>query len=629
MSGNSGIKQTRTLDGGTRPYMSQSHTGKSVASIHDHASNIRTVGMGEIVAVLNGVEFRTRHNDYQLAMPSRFSTDYQTIEDVPFPEVPPQVLEKSGIKEQIVEMQQWFKAWKEQNSTVRDYRQYFKPILCYLEGYWTHSNGKVEEPFFSDRHMLDAKTWYELQERERFISASGRKDPLENYAFLPTAILDMVNGTVPLFGQWNYRILCHPLRNDLPLDRFRVADELNARMRRKKELNEHENTRAARFELNPLDNSRWKDAIFKKSYLDELMNEIPGLDNYPAYLNDYSFGSVAADYTDTKPLNAAYYHRWFRAGKVDAMGELVHHRGFSDTSVYMAMNTQEKIAAFKSSFCEKKHHRNGCMSSETISQRWSYAIPLEIIYLTPLYKWNPYDIEYKGDASSSRGHSVTAGGRNGKPSLSRAFNGVNSKHYYLTPAEFYTSGEVHTDKADTSGENVAVLDRSGEVKLVRASGTRIFLPNIPNVGVLRTRYPIMPVHAHGQAVWKELAALKDIVMRSHTYGRMFAEPPYAASDQPTGGTVEKNLLLVTGVSNSAVVDPHVHEFELTPDEVVAAKLGKSIFITSSIDNGHSHNVELRFSYYEDDPSTGFFFMWTCDEESTCRDKHKKILRVRL
>ena len=41
-----------------------------MASIHDHANNIRTVGMGEFVAVLNGVEFRTRHNDYRLYMPS-------------------------------------------------------------------------------------------------------------------------------------------------------------------------------------------------------------------------------------------------------------------------------------------------------------------------------------------------------------------------------------------------------------------------------------------------------------------------------------------------------------------------------------------------------------------------------
>ena len=39
-----------------------------MAAIHDHANNIRTVGMGEFVGVLNGIEFRTRHNDYRLYM---------------------------------------------------------------------------------------------------------------------------------------------------------------------------------------------------------------------------------------------------------------------------------------------------------------------------------------------------------------------------------------------------------------------------------------------------------------------------------------------------------------------------------------------------------------------------------
>ena len=35
--------------------------------------------MGEIIAVLNGIEFRTRHNDYKLKMASTTSTDYHAI----------------------------------------------------------------------------------------------------------------------------------------------------------------------------------------------------------------------------------------------------------------------------------------------------------------------------------------------------------------------------------------------------------------------------------------------------------------------------------------------------------------------------------------------------------------------
>ncbi|KAI8745485.1 hypothetical protein BgiBS90_033607, partial [Biomphalaria glabrata] len=63
----------------------------------------------------------------------------------------------------IVEMREWFKAWRDQNSSVRDYRPYFKPLLCYLEGAWTTNTKELEEPFFSDRHSLDATSWFDLQ----------------------------------------------------------------------------------------------------------------------------------------------------------------------------------------------------------------------------------------------------------------------------------------------------------------------------------------------------------------------------------------------------------------------------------------------------------------------------------
>ena len=59
--------------------------------------------MGEIIAVLNGVEFRTRHNDYRLYMPSTTSTKYGLVEDIPFPEVPPEVLQQPTIPDQVCE----------------------------------------------------------------------------------------------------------------------------------------------------------------------------------------------------------------------------------------------------------------------------------------------------------------------------------------------------------------------------------------------------------------------------------------------------------------------------------------------------------------------------------------------
>ena len=69
--------------------------------MHNHDNNIRTIGMGEFIAVLNGVEFRTRHNDYRLKMPSTTSHAYHETEDIPFPEVPPEVLQHTEVQDQV------------------------------------------------------------------------------------------------------------------------------------------------------------------------------------------------------------------------------------------------------------------------------------------------------------------------------------------------------------------------------------------------------------------------------------------------------------------------------------------------------------------------------------------------
>ena len=69
----------------------------------------RTVGLGQLEVVLNGVEFRTRHNDYTLQMPSTTTKDYNAVEDIEFPPVPPEVLSKETVLEQIDEMREYFR----------------------------------------------------------------------------------------------------------------------------------------------------------------------------------------------------------------------------------------------------------------------------------------------------------------------------------------------------------------------------------------------------------------------------------------------------------------------------------------------------------------------------------------
>ena len=137
--------------------------------------------MGEFIAVLNGIEFRTRHNDYTLYRAASNSNVYKATEPIPFPNIPPEVIaagtsycnvspvEDCDVIGQVIEMREWFRAFQLQDATIRNYTAYFKPLLVYLEGGWTTSSGgKIDEPFNSDRHHIDAESWQDLQEKVLF-----------------------------------------------------------------------------------------------------------------------------------------------------------------------------------------------------------------------------------------------------------------------------------------------------------------------------------------------------------------------------------------------------------------------------------------------------------------------------
>ena len=89
-----------------------------------------------------------------------------------------------------------------------------------------------------------------------------------------------------------------------------------------------------------------------------------------------------------------------------AMGLSTRQRGFSDENLFMAMTTQPKVAGMDLKDCNFVKRKEVCNDYE---QKWSYAVPLEIIYLTPLAKWNPYNIEYKGLPRSVAGKTVNKG----------------------------------------------------------------------------------------------------------------------------------------------------------------------------------------------------------------------------
>lgn len=531
----SGIKQLRMRIDSFKSYSTSSFSAGGAAAIHDHSQLERTPGMGELVAVLNGVEFRTRHNDYRIVKPTQSRT-FDAVEDIAFPPVPPSVLNQSTVFEQSAELREYFKAWRDQNVTHRDYRPYFKPVLCYLEGAWTMDKN-FNEPFSSERHHIEANSWFDLQEKIRYTSLTGDRLGSQNLAFLPTSIVNITDG-IPVMAQWNYRIVCHPLHKEVDTRHLRPIDDFAERFGEHKDVNQFFTSRSQRFLVD--EKGGLSSRYYHVNELDEMMYEIPGKDNYGVNITDKSLGSLKMKMDQSGPINVGMYHRRWKVGDRDAMGDTVGYRGFADRNLFVAENTQDRIAPVRVHHCYSEttngHSHNVCQDLE---KRVSYAIPLEIIFLTPLQTWNPYHIEYHGYHTNPAAKGVEANNRNGSTTVDKAYNGTHSNAYYFTPVEFFTGAEVAVDPADTNRAATGVLDRQGNLRLLKESGIRIQLPNIAGVGVLRTRYPIFPVHAEGDVIWKQVEALKDMMMRMDTFSKYFEALPnglvtYSASPSHHG-----------------------------------------------------------------------------------------------
>ena len=457
---------------------------------------------------MNGVEFRTRHNDYKLRMPSKTKNTYNALEDLPFPDVPPSVLSKHNISEQIVEMRKYFEAFHKQDKRIRNYVPYFKPVLCYLEGGWTTNTKTLSEPFQSDRHFIDASSWFDLQEKVRFTSYTGGKSNNENFSFLPTTIVNVTEHGQPIYAQWNYRIACHPIQTQLQLRDFQLVDDLATRMRFRKNFTQFGRTRAARFRLAgyhgrnydaDLEYGNFTDYGFGYSLLDHIMYEIPGKENYKGYMRDQAFDLLKYR-MDTKTntvLNAARYHRYYKVLQKGAMGLTVRRRGYADRNLWVATTNHPNIAEMEAKDCpyDVHVHRRVCHSYKS---RTTYAIPLEIIWTTPLSKWNPYNLtifDFKHRAS------VTAGGRNGGTDKATAYNGTAFDHYYITPAEFYHPGEVARDPADTARNTVGVLDQQGNVSCVSMRACCVTDLDMMTMVLCFTSFSVFLDHLETMEVW--------------------------------------------------------------------------------------------------------------------------------
>lgn len=109
--------------------------------------------------------------------------------------------------------------------------------------------------------------------------------------------------------------------------------------------------------------------------------------------------------------------------------------------------------------------------------------------------------------------------------------------------------------------------RAANLRLCKATGTRIILPLIYGVGSIRQRYPIMPVHGEGSAVWKELEAMKDVILESQSNGYILREPLTAGGPIPTEPPRKDIKFQVMTALKTPVPGPHEHEITLTADQV--------------------------------------------------------------
>lgn len=600
--GNSGIKQIRAIQTGAKNYHSNTHTGRTFSSIHEHSNNIRTVGMGEFIGVLNGVEFRTRHNDYRLKQAVTNNKKYHATEDVKFPDVPQAVKDAGSVEKQAAEMREWFKAFHEQDYSVRDYRKYFKPLLVYLEGAWTlgGAGDKIDEPFESDRHHIDASSWLDLQEKVRFTSYTGSKSLLENLAHLPTKIIRFTEDRKPVLAQWNYRLMCHPIDADVPTKFLKLVPDPAAQQRRKINTDSYAKSRAAKFELEGIINSKGKrkDGPLRYSFLDEIMEEVPGKDNYGSHIEASPFNAPdhvlhSANPKKNEKLNAAYYSRAFV--QYDSNGERVYEgqRGFSDR-LYMAHTTQERVA-------HMSYNATVDGKPKMIHTKVSYAIPVEIIYLTPLHSWNPYNIPY--------------GKLDGTGSKDDPFKEIDSRNYYMTPDLFFSGEQTDIDPADTSKtKGVIVQSSDGKNHIAHASGTRIFFPTIKGIDAkIRQRYPIMPVFGEGSSVWKKLNSIEDMLSIHNPIQN-------------------ENMYFSTGLSHSEHTTGHQHIVEISREDYEKLIDGdiQSLKITAERANGHTHELTIGVKNGEEGKVVFIKKCDSADSENTdanevCFDNHTNTL----
>lgn len=372
-------------------------------------------------------------------------------------------------------------------------------------------------------------------------------------------------------------------------------DEASQRQQRRNN-DQYLNSRSARFDIEGINiNGTREQGAMEYNLLDSIMEQIPGKDNYPADITEPAFDGSGDDLYSANPktpeklLNLGYYHRAFVQRSKDGKRSHRDQRTFSDR-VFVAHTTSGRIAP------QVYTDLNG----QKVERRVSFAIPVEVIWLTPLHSWNPYNIPMKDKDS------ITGQGTEKNP-----YNGLGNREYYMTPTEFFTGDKAgEGDSADTVAGEVFVTTPQGVMK-TRASGVRIMFPKINGIdGIIRQRYPIMPVHGEGSALWKKLNALEDAM-------------EFAKAADITSG-----ISYSTGVSHSSQTTGHTHIFAVNEEDMAGLRSGAIQEVSVSTGSRNSHNHELVIKRKADavNGDADEFYVASCDTASSatgkvCWDNH--------
>jgi len=310
------------------------------------------------------------------------------------------------------------------------------------------------------------------------------------------------------------------------------------------------------------------------------MEQIPGKDNY----NAPPIGHGAyRDPKTNKETNAAMYNRVFRTDQKDANGEKNGMRGFHDPYLWVAETTNEKVVAF-----------NG--------RRFSWAIPFEVIYLSPLRTWNPYGIKHyerKGSEKENQKGISGNGCPDAKPDDSEeelkkcAWSGIQHNNYFQTPASLFTdSADAEVDTADTGSSVNVVLDQNGKPRRVVASGVAISTKKLDGKSV-RTRYPVFPLHEESLTVWHEMKLMQAMLQRKEGYGSKHSTFVERARQAFPFQEVEAASLVEQSYRFPLMADDHEHYLDVTEGQLNDVDMGNSVVLrTSPAADGHTHSVEL-------------------------------------